>query len=343
MGEEKSSKDLRESMIEQAINSIEKKYGKGSIMYLSQDALATDVEVIKSGSILLDIALGVGGFPRGRVVEIFGPEASGKTTIALHAIAEAQRQGGMAAFIDTEHALDPNYASRIGVQIDKLLISQPGSAEEALDIVDALVRTGGIDVVVLDSVAALVPQMELEGGMSDSYIGLQARLMSQALRRLAGYISKTKTVAIFVNQLREKITMSYGPSETTPGGRALKFYASVRLDVRRRDYLRSGEEIIGAQTRIKVVKNKVASPFKEAELELIYGEGISREGEILSLGETSGVIKRAGSWFSFEEYRLGQGKENARQFLKENPEVAQEILVAALSQMGIDPAIAYSS
>ena len=343
MSEEKSSKDLREDVINQAISSIEKKYGKGAIMYLSQDVLTTDIEVIKTGSVLLNIALGVGGFPRGRVVEIFGPEASGKTTIALHAIAEAQKQGGIAAFVDTEHALDPSYASKIGVQIDRLLISQPGSAEEALDIVDALVRTGGVDIVVLDSVAALVPQMELEGGMSDSYIGLQARLMSQALRRLTAYISKTKTVAIFVNQLREKIAMAYGPSETTPGGRALKFYASVRLDVRRREYLRSGDEIIGALTRIKVVKNKVASPFKEAELELIYGEGISQEGEILSLGETTGVVKKSGSWFSFGEYRLGQGRDNARQFLKENPEVAKEILSAALSQMEVDPVIAFNS
>jgi len=343
MSEEKSSKDLREDVINQAISSIEKKYGKGAIMYLSQDVLTADIEVIKTGSVLLNIALGVGGFTRGRVVEIFGPEASGKTTIALHAIAEAQKQGGIAAFVDTEHALDPSYASKIGVQIDRLLISQPGSAEEALDIVDALVRTGGVDIVVLDSVAALVPQMELEGGMSDSYIGLQARLMSQALRRLTAYISKTKTVAIFVNQLREKIAMAYGPSETTPGGRALKFYASVRLDVRRREYLRSGDEIIGALTRIKVVKNKVASPFKEAELELIYGEGISQEGEILSLGETTGVVKKSGSWFSFGEYRLGQGRDNARQFLKENPEVAKEILSAALSQMEVDPVIAFNS
>ncbi len=343
MSEEKSSKDLREDVINQAISSIEKKYGKGAIMYLSQDVLTADIEVIKTGSVLLNIALGVGGFPRGRVVEIFGPEASGKTTIALHAIAEAQKQGGIAAFVDTEHALDPSYASKIGVQIDRLLISQPGSAEEALDIVDALVRTGGVDIVVLDSVAALVPQMELEGGMSDSYIGLQARLMSQALRRLTAYISKTKTVAIFVNQLREKIAMAYGPSETTPGGRALKFYASVRLDVRRREYLRSGDEIIGALTRIKVVKNKVASPFKEAELELIYGEGISQEGEILSLGETTGVVKKSGSWFSFGEYRLGQGRDNARQFLKENPEVAKEILSAALSQMEVDPVVAFNS
>ncbi len=340
---EKDSPNLREDMIKQAINSIEKKYGKGAIMYLSQDVLTADVEVIKTGSILLNVALGVGGFPRGRVVEIFGPEASGKTTIALHAIAEAQKQGGIAAFVDTEHALDPAYASKIGVQIDKLLISQPGSAEEALDIVDALVRTGGVDMVVLDSVAALVPQMELEGSMSDSYIGLQARLMSQALRRLTAYISKTKTVAIFVNQLREKIAMSYGPSETTPGGRALKFYASVRLDVRRKDYLKLGEETIGALTRVKVVKNKVASPFKEAELELIYGEGISREGEILNLGDTTGVIKKSGSWFSFGEYRLGQGRDNARQFLKENPEIAEEILLSALSKMGIKPTVAFNS
>lgn len=310
-------------------------------MFLSQNALAADVEVIKTGSILLNIALGVGGFPRGRVVEIFGPEASGKTTIALHAIAEAQKKGGIAAFIDAEHALDPAYASRIGVQIDRLLISQPTTAEEALDIVDTLVRSGSIDIVVLDSVAALAPRMELEGGIGEPTVGLQARLMSQALRRLTGYISKTKTVAIFVNQLREKIGTNYGPSETTPGGRALKFYASVRLDVRKKDYIRTGgEQIVGAWTKVRVVKNKLAAPFKDADLELFYGEGISREGEILDLAEGAGVVKRSGSWYAFGEYRLGQGREGVRQFLKENPEVAQKILLASLEKMGIDPKIA---
>jgi recombination protein RecA len=336
-----AGRDSREEIIRQAMSIIEKKYGKGAIMFLSQNALAADVEVIKTGSILLNIALGVGGFPRGRVVEIFGPEASGKTTIALHAIAEAQKKGGIAAFIDAEHALDPAYASRIGVQIDRLLISQPTTAEEALDIVDTLVRSGSIDIVVLDSVAALAPRMELEGGIGEPTVGLQARLMSQALRRLTGYISKTKTVAIFVNQLREKIGTNYGPSETTPGGRALKFYASVRLDVRKKDYIRTGgEQIVGAWTKVRVVKNKLAAPFKDADLELFYGEGISREGEILDLAEGAGVVKRSGSWYAFGEYRLGQGREGVRQFLKENPEVAQKILLASLEKMGIDPKIA---
>uniref|UniRef100_A0A7V4TFF5 Protein RecA n=2 Tax=Candidatus Caldatribacterium saccharofermentans TaxID=1454753 RepID=A0A7V4TFF5_9BACT len=342
MSMNEAGRDNREEIIKQAMSIIEKKYGKGAIMFLSQNVLAADVEVIKTGSILLNIALGVGGFPRGRVVEIFGPEASGKTTIALHAIAEAQKKGGIAAFIDAEHALDPAYASRIGVQVDRLLISQPSTAEEALDIVDTLVRSGSIDIVVLDSVAALAPRMELEGGIGEPTVGLQARLMSQALRRLTGYISKTKTVAIFVNQLREKIGTNYGPSETTPGGRALKFYASVRLDVRKRDYIRigGGDQIVGAWTRVRVVKNKLAAPFKEAELELFYGEGISREGEILGLAEGTGVVKRSGSWYTFGEYRLGQGREGVRQFLKENPEIAQKILLASLEKMGIDPKIA---
>jgi recombination protein RecA len=336
-----AGRDSREEIIRQAMSIIEKKYGKGAIMFLSQNVLAADVEVIKTGSILLNIALGVGGFPRGRVVEIFGPEASGKTTIALHAIAEAQKKGGIAAFIDAEHALDPAYASRIGVQIDRLLISQPTTAEEALDIVDTLVRSGSIDIVVLDSVAALAPRMELEGGIGEPTVGLQARLMSQALRRLTGYISKTKTVAIFVNQLREKIGTNYGPSETTPGGRALKFYASVRLDVRKKDYIRTGgEQIVGAWTKVRVVKNKLAAPFKDADLELFYGEGISREGEILDLAEGAGVVRRSGSWYAFGEYRLGQGREGVRQFLKENPEVAQKILLASLEKIGIDPKIA---
>ncbi len=331
----------KEDMVKQAISMIEKKYGKGAIMLLNQETMAADVEIIKTGSVLLNIALGVGGIPRGRVVEIYGPEASGKTTIALHIIAEAQKKGGIAAFIDAEHALDPTYAGKIGVQVDKLLISQPSTAEEALDIVDTLVRSGAVDVVVLDSVAALVPRAELEGTIGEQTIGLQARLMSQALRKLTGYISKTHTVAIFVNQLRENIGNIYGPTETTPGGRALKFYASVRIDVRKRDFIRiSDNEIIGTKTRVKVVKNKVASPFKEVEIELIYGEGISREGEVLTLGENVGFIKRSGSWFSFEDYRLGQGRENARAFLKENPDVANQILVATLEKMNVNPNLA---
>lgn len=325
-------------MVKQAINMIEKKYGKGAIMLLNQETMATDIEIIKTGSVLLNMALGVGGIPRGRVVEIYGPEASGKTTIALHIIAEAQKKGGIAAFIDAEHALDPTYAGKIGVQVDKLLISQPSTAEEALDIVDTLVRSGAVDTVVLDSVAALVPRAELEGTIGEQIIGLQARLMSQALRKLTGFISKTRTVAIFVNQLRETIGNIYGPSETTPGGRALKFYASVRIDVRKRDFIRIVDnEIVGTKTRVKVVKNKVASPFKEVEIELIYGEGISKEGEILTLGENTGLVKRAGSWFSFNDNRLGQGRENTRSFLKENPDIASQILIAALEKMNVDP------
>ncbi|NLJ48046.1 MAG: recombinase RecA [Candidatus Atribacteria bacterium] len=328
----------KEEMVKQAINMIEKKYGKGAIMLLSQETMATDIEIIKTGSVLLNMALGVGGIPRGRVVEIYGPEASGKTTIALHIIAEAQKKGGIAAFIDAEHALDPIYAGKIGVQVDKLLISQPSTAEEALDIVDTLVRSGEVDAVVLDSVAALVPRAELEGTIGEQIVGLQARLMSQALRKLTGFISKTRTVAIFVNQLRETIGNIYGPTETTPGGRALKFYASVRIDVRKRDFIRiTDNEIIGTKTRVKVVKNKVASPFKEVEIELIYGEGISKEGEVLTLGENTDLVKRAGSWFSFNDNRLGQGRENTRAFLKENPDVANQILIAALEKMNVNP------
>jgi len=328
----------REEMVKQAIGMIEKKYGKGSIMFLDQHNTLADVEVVKTGSILLNIALGVGGLPRGRVVEVYGPEGSGKTTIALHAIAQSQKNGGVAAFVDAEHALDPAYASKIGVQMDKLLISQPGTAEEALDIVDTLVRSGGVDIVVLDSVAALVPRTELEGSIGDQTVGLQARLMSQALRKLTGYISKTHTVAIFVNQLREKIGVMFGSSETTPGGRALKFYSSVRIDVRKREFIRdSRDQIIGSKTRLKVVKNKVASPFKEVEIELIYGEGVSSEGEILALGEETRLLKKSGSWFSFDEYRLGQGRDNVRQYLKDNPDVAEKLLLSALEKLEIEP------
>ncbi|HSV31013.1 MAG TPA: recombinase RecA [Atribacteraceae bacterium] len=331
----------KDEMVQQAIGMIEKKYGKGSIMFLNRDNLLENVEVIKTGSVLLNIALGVGGLPRGRVVEIFGPEGSGKTTIALHSIAQAQKHGGIAAFVDAEHALDPHYVGKIGVQFDKLLISQPDTAEEALDIVDTLVRSGGVDVVVLDSVAALVPRVELEGSIGDQTIGLQARLMSQALRKLTGYISKTRTVAIFVNQLREKIGVMFGPSETTPGGRALKFYASVRIDVRKRDFIRDGnDQIVGSKTRLKVVKNKVASPFKEVEIELFYGEGISQEGEIVNLAEDTKVLKKSGSWYSFEEFRLGQGRDNVRAYLRENQDVAEKILIAALEKMEVSPQLA---
>lgn len=332
----------RDEMVKQAISNLERKYGKGVIMPFGKGLIVSDVEVIKTGSILLNIALGVGGLPRGRIIEIFGPEASGKTTLALHAIAEAQKKGGLAVFVDAEHALDPTYAQKIGVQTDKLLLAQPTTAEEAIDIVDALTRSGGIDIIVLDSVAALVPKAELDGGIDEASIGLQARMMSQALRIITGYISKTKTVVIFVNQLREKIRMGfgYGPTETTPGGRALKFYASVRIDVRRKAYINQGGETIGAQTVVKVVKNKLAPPFKSAEIDLFYGEGICRESEIFALGETTKIIKKSGSWYSFEDYRLGQGRENARQFLKENPEVADKILYQALNELGIDPRIA---
>jgi len=332
----------RDEMIKQAISNLERKYGKGVVMPFGKGLAISDVEVIKTGSILLNIALGVGGLPRGRIIEIFGPEASGKTTLALHAIAEAQKKGGLAVFVDAEHALDPTYAQKIGVQTDKLLLAQPTTAEEAIDIVDALTRSGGIDIIVLDSVAALVPKAELDGGIDEASIGLQARMMSQALRIITGYISKTKTVVVFVNQLREKIRMGfgYGPTETTPGGRALKFYASIRIDVRRKAYINQGNETIGAQTVVKVVKNKLAPPFKSAEIDLFYGEGISRESEIFALGERAKVIKKSGSWYSFGDYRLGQGRENARQFLKENPEVAEKILYQSLNELGIDPRIA---
>lgn len=314
----------KKKALEMALSQIERQFGKGSVMKLGENA-HMNVEVIPTGSLGLDIALGVGGVPRGRVVEIFGPESSGKTTVALHMIAEAQKAGGEAAFIDAEHALDPVYARNLGVDIDNLIVSQPDTGEQALEIAEALVRSGAIDIIVVDSVAALVPKAEIDGEMGDSHIGLQARLMSQALRKLAGVISKSKTTAIFINQLREKVGVMFGNPETTPGGRALKFYASVRLDVRRIETLKQGSDMIGNRIRVKVVKNKVAPPFKEAEFDIIYGQGISREGNILDIGVNYDIVDKSGSWFSYNGQRLGQGRENVKQFLKDNKNIADEI------------------
>lgn len=314
----------RKAALEMALRQIEKQFGKGSIMKLGESA-HMQVETVSSGSLALDISLGVGGFPRGRVIEIYGPESSGKTTVALHAIAEVQKKGGQAAFIDAEHALDPVYASKLGINIDELLLSQPDTGEQALEIAEALVRSGAVDIIVIDSVAALVPKAEIEGEMGDSHVGLQARLMSQALRKLSGAISKSKTIAIFINQLREKVGVMFGNPETTPGGRALKFYSSVRLEVRRVETIKQGNDMVGNRTRIKVVKNKVAPPFKQAEIDIMYGEGISREGSIIDIGTELEIVQKSGAWFSFEGERLGQGRENAKQFLKDNPAIAQTI------------------
>lgn len=311
--------------LEMALGQIEKQFGKGSVMRLGESSAKLNVESIPTGSLELDIALGVGGLPRGRIVEIYGPESSGKTTVALHSIAEAQKLGGSAAFVDAEHALDPLYAKNLGVDIDNLIVSQPDTGEQALEIAEALVRSGAIDVIVVDSVAALVPRAEIEGEMGDAHVGLQARLMSQALRKLAGAISKSKCIAIFINQLREKVGVMFGNPETTPGGRALKFYASVRLDVRKVDTIKQGDEILGNRTRVKVVKNKVAPPFKQAEFDIIYGCGISKEGSILDVAVANDLIQKSGAWFSYGDQRLGQGRENAKQFLKENPEIALEL------------------
>ncbi|NLW23858.1 MAG: recombinase RecA [Clostridia bacterium] len=310
--------------LEMALNQIERQFGKGSIMKLGEQS-KLNVEVIPTGSIALDAALGVGGVPRGRVVEIFGPESSGKTTVALHIIAEAQKKGGIAAFIDAEHALDPVYAKNLGVDIDNLLVSQPDTGEQALEIAEALVRSGAIDVVVVDSVAALVPRAEIEGEMGDAHVGLQARLMSQALRKLTGSISKSRTTAIFINQIREKVGVMFGNPETTPGGRALKFYSTIRLEVRKVETLKQGTEMVGNRTRIKVVKNKVAPPFKQADFDIMYGQGISREGSILDVGSELNIIKKSGAWYSYGDERLGQGRENAKEFLKQNPDICAEI------------------
>lgn len=311
--------------LEMALLQIEKQFGKGSVMKLGDSAERMNLAVISSGSLSLDIALGVGGFPRGRVIEIYGPESSGKTTVALHAIAEAQKTGGFAAFIDAEHALDPLYAQKLGVNIDELLVSQPDTGEQALEIAESLVRSGAIDVLVIDSVAALVPKAEIEGEMGDSHVGLQARLMSQALRKLSGAISKSHTTAIFINQIREKVGVMFGSPEVTPGGRALKFYATVRIDVRRIETLKQGNEAVGNRTRVKVVKNKVAPPFKQADFDIIYGEGISFEGTLLDMGCDMDLIQKSGAWFSFGDERMGQGRENARQFLKENKDISSTI------------------
>ena len=308
-----------------ALKQIEKDFGKGSIMRLGEAAVNMNVEVIPSGILPLDMALGVGGVPRGRIIEVFGPESSGKTTVTLHMIAEAQKNGGIAAFIDAEHALDPVYAKKLGVNIDDLLISQPDTGEQALDIVEALVRSGAIDIIVVDSVAALVPKSEIEGEMGDSHVGLHARLMSQAMRKLTGIISKSGTVAIFINQIREKVGVMFGNPETTTGGRALKFYASVRLDVRRIDSIKQGQDVIGNRTRVKVVKNKVAPPFKQAEFDIMYGEGVSKLGGLIDMAVDLDIIEKSGAWFSYAGSRLGQGKENAKTALKEQPEIAKQI------------------
>lgn len=310
--------------IEMAMGQIEKQFGKGSVMKLGEDATA-NIDAVSTGCLDLDIALGIGGVPRGRIIEIYGPESSGKTTVALHVVAEAQKLGGAAAYIDAEHALDPAYASKLGVDIDNLVVSQPDTGEQGLEIAEALVRSGAIDVLVIDSVAALVPRAEIEGEMGDSHVGLQARLMSQALRKLAGSINQTKCVAIFINQLREKVGIMFGNPEVTPGGRALKFYASVRMDIRRIDSIKQGDAIMGNRTRVKVIKNKVAPPFRQAEFDIMYNEGISKTGNLVDVGVKEDIIQKSGAWFSYGDIRLGQGRENAKQYLKDNEDVALEI------------------
>jgi recombination protein RecA len=326
----------REKSLEAALAQIERQFGRGAVMRLGEETRAP-MEVIPTGSISLDAALGIGGFPRGRIVEIYGPESSGKTTVTLHAVANAQKAGGIAAFIDTEHALDPDYAQKLGVDTDALLVSQPDTGEQALEIVDMLVRSGAIDLVVIDSVAALVPRAEIEGEMGDSHVGLQARLMSQALRKLAGALSTTKTTAIFTNQLREKIGVMFGSPETTTGGKALKFYASIRLDVRRIETLKDGTDAVGNRTRVKVVKNKVSPPFKVAEFDILYGVGISREGSLIDLGVEQGIVRKAGAWYTYDGDQLGQGKENARNFLRSNPDTANEIEKKLKEKLGVGP------
>ncbi|WP_445290904.1 recombinase RecA [Bacillus cereus] len=324
----------RQAALDMALKQIEKQFGKGSIMKLGEQA-ERRVSTVSSGSLALDVALGVGGYPRGRIIEIYGPESSGKTTVSLHAIAEVQRQGGQAAFIDAEHAMDPVYAQKLGVNIDELLLSQPDTGEQGLEIAEALVRSGAVDIIVIDSVAALVPKAEIEGDMGDSHVGLQARLMSQALRKLSGAINKSKTIAIFINQIREKVGVMFGNPETTPGGRALKFYSTVRLEVRRAEQLKQGNDIVGNKTKVKVVKNKVAPPFRVAEVDIMYGEGISREGEILDMASELDIVQKSGAWYSYNEERLGQGRENSKQFLKENTDLREEIAFFVRDHHGI--------
>ena len=317
--------DNRKKALAAALGQIEKQFGKGSVMRMGDSAIVRDVPVVSTGSLGLDVALGIGGLPRGRVVEIYGPESSGKTTLTLQVIAEAQKAGGTAAFVDAEHALDPTYAEKLGVNLDDLLVSQPDTGEQALEITDMLVRSGAVDVIVVDSVAALTPKAEIEGEMGDSHVGLQARLMSQALRKLTGTIKRTNAMVIFINQIRMKIGVMFGSPETTTGGNALKFYSSVRLDIRRIGAIKKGDEVIGNQTRVKVVKNKVAPPFRQAEFEILYGTGISREGEIIDLGVAQNIVEKSGSWYSYNGERIGQGKDNVRQFLVDNPEIAADI------------------
>ena len=328
----------REKALDAALANIEKAFGKGSVMRLGEESRAA-LEVIPTGAIALDIALGIGGFPRGRVVEIYGPESSGKTTVALHAVANAQKAGGIVAFIDAEHALDPDYAKALGVDTDALLVSQPDSGEQALEIADMLIRSGALDLIVIDSVAALVPRAEIEGEMGDSHVGLQARLMSQALRKMTGALNNSGTTMIFINQLREKIGVMFGSPETTSGGRALKFYSSVRLDVRRIETLKDGTDMVGNRTRVKVVKNKVAPPFKQAEFDIMYGKGISREGGLIDVGVEAGIIRKAGAWYTYEGDQLGQGKENSRGFLMDNPDLANEIEKKILEKLGVGPTV----
>jgi recombination protein RecA len=338
----------RDKAIELAVSTIEKQFGKGSIMRLGEEVPAPEVKVVPTGSLGLDIALGVGGLPRGRVVEVYGPESSGKTTLALHVVAQAQRSGGVCAFVDAEHALDVGYARKLGVRTDDLLVSQPDCGEQALDITEMLVRSGAIDVIVVDSVAALTPRAELEGEMGDSHMGLQARLMSQALRKLTGTISKSHTLVIFINQIRMKIGVMFGNPETTTGGNALKFYASVRMDIRRVGALKDGERVVGNRTRVKVVKNKMAPPFREVEFDIMYGEGISHEGDLVDLGAECGVLEKSGAWFGFEGERIGQGRDNAKQYLRDHPEIARKVETKVLTHHGVKrdvgvPAVAAAS
>jgi recombination protein RecA len=328
----------REKALDTALSNIDRQFGKGSVMRLG-DEVRVPIEVIPTGSIALDVALGIGGLPRGRVVEIYGPESSGKTTVALHAVASAQRAGGIAAFIDAEHALDPDYAQKLGVDTDALLVSQPDTGEQALEIADMLIRSGALDIIVIDSVAALVPRAEIEGEMGDSHVGLQARLMSQALRKITGALSTSGTTAIFINQLREKIGVMFGSPETTTGGKALKFYSSIRLDVRRIETLKDGSDAVGNRTRCKVVKNKMAPPFKQAEFDIIYGQGISREGGLIDMGVEQGFVRKSGAWYTYEGDQLGQGKENARTFLRDNPDLSDELEKRIKEKLGIGPRV----